>query len=59
MAALVCSIYCIYKLWEKYSTVREGELEVTMESTMLKSVHIFFVYVLIACFQVQSEETTS
>lgn len=36
---------------------REGELELTLETPVLKFKHIFLKYFLVACFQVQSEET--
>jgi len=42
MAASVHSTYCIHKLWEKYNTVKEGELGMTPETTVLEFVHIFF-----------------
>lgn len=59
MAASVRSTYCTYKPWEKYSTVKEGKLGMTVETTGLKFVRIFFICVLIARFQMQLEETTS
>lgn len=36
MAASVCSRDCTHKLWEKYSSVKEGELGLTLETTVLK-----------------------